>query len=78
MDRYNEPGPINVGCGEDISIRELALLIKSVVGYEGELFFDISKPDGTPRKLMDISKIRNLGLEANIELKSGIRKFIKS
>lgn len=60
--RYvSEPGPINVGVGQDISIKDLALLIKEGVGVEGQLMFDVSKPDGTPRKLMDVSKLSKLG-----------------
>ena len=58
--------------GQDISIRDLAFLIKEVVGYNGEIDFDTSKPDGTPRKLMDISKIRSLGWKATISLKEGV------
>ncbi|MBV8254338.1 MAG: GDP-L-fucose synthase [Chitinophaga sp.] len=72
MNHYNEPGLINIGVGEDISIAELAELIKSIVGYQGELVFDTSKPDGTPRKLMDVSKLHNYGWKANISLKNGI------
>lgn len=72
MLNYNEPTLINVGCGEDISIKELALLIKNVVGYKGELKFNISKPDGTPRKLLDVSKINCLGWKHKIGLKEGI------
>jgi GDP-L-fucose synthase len=72
MEHYSQPGPINVGTGRDISIRELALLIKDVVGYEGELAFDASKPDGTPRKLMDVSRIMALGWSPGISLREGI------
>ena len=61
LENVSVPGPINVGVGSDISIKDLALLIKDVVGYEGELTFDTSKPDGTPRKLMDVSKLKDLG-----------------
>lgn len=74
MENYNEPGPINIGIGEDISIADLARLIQKIVGYAGELKFDTSKPDGTPRKLMDVSKLQNLGWKASIHLEEGIRK----
>jgi GDP-L-fucose synthase len=69
---YDSPEIINVGCGEDISIRELAELICDVVGFEGGLTWDKSKPDGTPRKLLDISKIRSLGWSPTISLRDGI------
>ncbi len=72
METYNEPNLINIGTGEDLSIKELALLIKEVIGFEGELVFDSSKPDGTPRKLMDVSKLHSLGWKHQIELKQGI------
>lgn len=74
MQHYNERGFINIGVGEDISIADLALLIQSIVGYEGKLIFDTSKPDGTPRKLMDVSKLHSLGWKAQISLEDGIRK----
>lgn len=69
----NPPELSNIGCGEDISIKDLALTIKKVVGFEGELTFDTSKPDGTPRKLMDISLLHQLGWKHQIELEDGIR-----
>ncbi|MBO9153280.1 GDP-L-fucose synthase family protein [Chitinophaga sp. GCM10012297] len=74
MQRYNEPGPINIGVGEDISIADLARLIQKITGYKGALTFDSSKPDGTPRKLMDVSKLTALGWKAAIPLEDGIRK----
>ena len=74
MEKYNQQGQINVGMGEDISINDLAILIKKIVGYEGELTYDSSKPDGTPRKLMDVSKINSLGWKYSIGLEEGIRK----
>jgi GDP-L-fucose synthase len=74
MEKYNEAGQINVGMGEDISIKDLAHLIKKIVCYEGELKFDSSKPDGTPRKLMDVTKIHSLGWKHKIGLEEGIRK----
>ncbi|MFI5163802.1 MAG: GDP-L-fucose synthase family protein [Bacteroidia bacterium] len=73
MRNYNDAGQINVGMGEDISIKDLALLIIKIVGYEGEMGFDPSKPDGTPRKLMDVSKIHSLGWKHKIGLKEGIK-----
>jgi GDP-L-fucose synthase len=73
MDSYNEQGLVNIGCGYDVSIKELALLIKDVVGYEGEIFFDTTKPDGTPRKLMDVSKINQLGWTSSITLEQGVK-----
>jgi GDP-L-fucose synthase len=72
MRNYNEAGPINIGVGEDISIKELAELIKDIIGFEGDLKFDTSKPDGTPRKLLDISKLTALGWHASIPLHQGI------
>ena len=74
MQSFSEPGPINVGTGVDISIRELALLIRDVVGYEGELCFDASKPDGTPRKLLDVSRLQRAGWQAKTDLRQGIEK----
>jgi GDP-L-fucose synthase len=73
---YDLPGLINIGCGEDISIRELAELIAAEVGYNGSLIFDKTKPDGTQQKLLDINKINNLGWKASISLKEGIQKTI--
>ncbi|MFC4211986.1 GDP-L-fucose synthase family protein [Pedobacter lithocola] len=72
MQNYNEPNLINIGVGHDLTIKDLALLIKDVLGFEGELVFDSSKPDGTPRKLMDVTKLHNLGWKHQIELKEGI------
>jgi len=72
LQNYNEQGLVNIGCGTDVSIKELAELIVAEVGYEGQLVFDTTKPDGTPRKLMDTSKINNLGWIAKISLKVGV------
>jgi len=72
MQHYDEPGFLNIGTGEDLTIKDLALLIKKVVGFEGELTFDSSKPDGTPRKLMDVSKLHALGWKHQVELEEGI------
>lgn len=73
MEKYEGDEWLNIGVGHDISIKDLALLVKKVVGFEGELIFDTSKPDGTPRKLMDVSKINNLGWKAKISLEEGIK-----
>ncbi len=72
MQEYNEEQLVNVGTGEDVSIKELAMLIKDIVGFEGELRFDTSKPDGTPRKLMDVTKLHNFGWHHKIDLREGI------
>lgn len=77
MQRYSEPGLINVGIGEDITIKDLALLIKEIVGYSGAIEHDISKPDGTPRKLMDVSRLQALGWKAKIHLREGIAEVYK-
>ncbi len=73
MENYNEPHLINIGTGVDLTIRDLALLIKKIVGFEGDLKFDSTKPDGTPRKLMDVSKLHQLGWKHQIELEKGIK-----
>lgn len=72
MQTYNEPNLINIGTGEDLTIKSLALQIKDSLGFEGELVFDSSKPDGTPRKLMDVSKLHALGWKHKIDLPEGI------
>ena len=72
METYNEPSLVNIGTGEDISIKDLALLIKRIIGFEGELEFDSSKPDGTPRKLMDVSKLHAAGWKHKVQLQQGI------
>jgi len=77
MKNYNEEGLINIGVGEDLSIKELAEMIKEITGYNGEIVFDTSKPDGTPRKLMDVSKLSSLGWRATIQLKGGIETTYK-
>ena len=74
LEKYDSPEIINVGCGEDISIRELAELVCDVVGFGGELAWDATKPDGTPRKLLDISKIRALDWKPAIPLREGIQR----
>jgi GDP-L-fucose synthase len=74
MQEYDGTEWMNIGVGEDVSIKELAELIKDIVGYEGELQFNTSKPDGTPRKLLDVSKLQNRGWKASIALREGIEK----
>jgi GDP-L-fucose synthase len=74
MEQYEEPGVINVGVGADNTIAELALLIKKITGYNGELIFDDTKPDGTPRKLLNVDKINALGWHSSLGLEEGIRK----
>lgn len=74
MNHYNDDEIINIGVGEDVSIKELAETVQLVVGFKGELKFDTTKPDGTPRKLVDTTKINQLGWKAKVELEDGIRK----
>lgn len=74
MQTYNEPGLVNIGVGTDLSIKDLALLVRSVVGYSGEIVHDLTKPDGTPRKLMDVSKLHATGWKARIGLEEGIKE----
>ena len=77
MQNYDEEGLVNIGTGEDISIKDLAFLIKDIIGYEGEIKFDTSRPDGTPRKLMDVSKLHSKGWKHKIELADGIKLAYK-
>jgi GDP-L-fucose synthase len=74
LENYDSPEIINVGCGEDISVRELAELICDVVGFDGELAWDKTKPDGTPCKLLDVSKLTKLGWRATIPLREGVAR----
>lgn len=74
MENYNEPGLVNIGTGEDLSIKELAEMIQKITKFEGEIIWDHTKPDGTPRKLMDVSKLHNLGWKHKIALEEGITK----
>lgn len=78
MERYDEPGFVNIGTGEDLPILELAQMVQQIVGYTGEIKHDLSKPDGTPRKLMDVSKLHGLGWKARIGLESGIRSVYEA
>jgi GDP-L-fucose synthase len=74
VNNYNDEETINIGTGQDLSIKEIAELVKEIVGFSGEIIWDKSKPDGTPRKLLDISKLRKLGYEDNQDLRTGIDK----
>ena len=82
LETYDSPEIINVGCGEDIAIRELAELICEVIGFNGELSWDTTKPDGTPRKLLDVTRLKNLGWQPTIPLREGIARtyewFVKN
>jgi GDP-L-fucose synthase len=73
MEKYNDAGIINIGVGEDLSIWDLSILIKKIIGFEGEIILDQSKPDGTPRKLLDVSKLHSLGWNHKIQLKAGVK-----
>lgn len=75
METHNDSGLVNIGVGEDISILDLAKMVKQIVGFEGDILTDPTKPDGTPRKLMDVSKLTNLGWKASISLEDGIKKI---
>ncbi len=77
MKNYNEAGFVNIGTGKEISIKDLAIMIKNIVGFNGAIVYDSTKPDGTPRKLTDISKLSNLGWNYNIELEEGILNVYK-
>jgi len=78
MKHFNEPGFVNIGSGVEISIGDLALLIKKIVGFEGELILDATKPDGTPRKLTDVTKLHSLGWKHTISLEEGIQSVYSS
>jgi GDP-L-fucose synthase len=69
---YRDREPLNIGWGEDLTIRQIAMLVKKVIGYDGEVAFDASKPDGAPRKLMDVSRLQTLGWTAHIPLEQGV------
>jgi GDP-L-fucose synthase len=77
LENYNSASPINVGVGRDIPINELANLIQEIVGYSGKIVWDSSKPDGTPQKLLDVSRINQLGWESSIDLKNGLEETYK-
>jgi GDP-L-fucose synthase len=74
MENYNDPDIINIGVGKDISIGEMALLIKKITGFEGDIVFDTSMPDGTFQKLLDVNKLNNLGWHAGTGFEEGLRK----
>lgn len=78
LENYNQAGQINIGTGEDISILELAMIIKEIVGYNGKIENDLTKPDGTPRKLMNVDKIHTMGWKHKIELEEGIKEVYRS
>ena len=78
MDHYNERGPVNVGTGLDLTIRELAELIADLTGFTGEIHFDFARPDGTMRKLLDVSKLHGLGWHHRISLQAGLRAVLAS
>jgi GDP-L-fucose synthase len=77
MEHYDGLVHLNVGTGMDVTIKELAEMIKSATGYEGELVFDTSKPDGTPRKLLDVSKLRSMGWEPKTTLEAGLKLVVE-
>ena len=78
MNSYDEAGLLNVGVGEDVTIKELAHLVAETVGYRGEIMFDPTKPDGTPRKLLDVSRVNAVGWRAKIGLREGIAATYRS
>lgn len=77
MQNYNEPDIVNIGTGKDITIKELADLVRAIVGFDGEIIWDTTKPDGTPRKLLDVSKLNSLGWKSSLSLKEGIENTYK-
>ena len=76
MDNYSGVEFLNLGSEEEVSIKELALLIKKIIGFPGEIMFDSSKPDGTPRKLMDGSKLKSMGWNFKISLANGLKNLV--
>ncbi len=77
MQNYNDAGFVNIGTGQDLTINELAILIKDIVGYNGRIDNDTTKPDGTPRKLLDVTKLKNLGWQSSVTLEEGIKKVFE-
>jgi GDP-L-fucose synthase len=78
MDSYSDVQFVNVGSGDELSIKDLALMIKGIIGFEGEVKFDTTKPDGTPRKLMDVGRINQIGWKHQIDLETGLRRVIEN
>lgn len=78
MQHYNEKGLINIGTGVDISIKDVALLVKKITGYQGEMVFDTTKPDGTPRKLLDVSKLHSFGWKHKLDIQEGITEVYQN
>lgn len=78
LHNYSDIGFVNIGVGEDLSIKDLALLIRDIVGFKGDIVFDTTKPDGTPRKLMDVSKMRKMGWAPKIDLRSGLKRVYEN
>jgi GDP-L-fucose synthase len=76
MENYDGPSQVNVGTGSDVTIRELASLVAEAVGYTGDILWDPTKPDGTPRKLLDVSKLTQVGWSASIGLEEGIKNTV--
>lgn len=78
MISYSEEGFVNIGSGEEVSIKDLAVSIKKIIGFGGELKFDATKPDGTPRKLMDVTKLKRIGWEYRIDLVMGLKMVVEN
>jgi len=76
LEKYDGPEQVNVGTGSDLEIREIAMLVAEAVGFEGETTWDLSKPDGTPRKLLDVSKIKSYGWEPKVSLEDGLKMAV--
>jgi GDP-L-fucose synthase len=74
LEKFSDPAPINIGVGEDLTIKELAEMVRETVGFEGEIIWDTSQPDGTPRKLLDVTRIRTLGWKPAVDLNRGIHE----
>ena len=74
MENYKDNIPVNIGCGRDISIKDLAGMIKDISGFKGDIRFDITKPDGAPKKLLDNTRLSSLGWRSKVNLKDGIKK----
>jgi GDP-L-fucose synthase len=77
LEKFSEPAPLNIGVGEDRTIKELAEIVQRVVGFKGEIGWDTNRPDGTPRKLLDVTRVHALGWKPRIDLEPGIRETYK-